>query len=163
MLPFTLAAVHYHPQPVDDCPCFEDAIAVLAVVLGTFTGHWYWARQPFPALCFQRLYGEESVVKAIFVGFLRVAVGKSSFFLPVSISLQSSSSYQDPILYQDSIVQPKFRLLARVSCHQPESYPLTRMFSSTRFPNSYQIFTPPIRASNAIWRSYSGQSILADL
>jgi hypothetical protein len=76
MVPFTLAAVHYHPQPVDDCPCFEDAIAVLAVVLGTFSGHWYWAQQPFPALCFQRLYGEESVVKAIFVGFLRVVVGK---------------------------------------------------------------------------------------
>jgi hypothetical protein len=82
MLPFTLSAVHYHPQPVDDCPCFEDAIAVLAVVLGTFTGHWYWARQPFPALCFQRLYGEESVVKAIFVGFLRVVVGKLSALDP---------------------------------------------------------------------------------
>jgi hypothetical protein len=96
MLPFTLAAVHYHPQPVDDCPCFEDAIAVLAVVLGTFTGHWYWARQPFPALCFQRLYGEESVVKAIFVGFLRVVVGKLM------------SYFQFPILPADSRLPNRF-------------------------------------------------------
>jgi hypothetical protein len=107
MLPFTLAAVHYHPQPVDDCPCFEDAIAVLAVVLGTFTGHWYWARQPFPALCFQRLYGEESVVKAIFVGFLRVVVGKlmSYFQFPIlpadsRLSNRTSSSDQNFILRQ---------------------------------------------------------------
>ena len=76
MLPFTLAAVHYHPQPVDDCPCFEDAIAVLATALGTFTGQWYWARQPLAAACFQRSYSEDSALKAIFVGFLRVFVGK---------------------------------------------------------------------------------------
>jgi hypothetical protein len=76
MLPLTLAAVHYHPQPVDDCPCFEDAIAVLAVVFGTFTGHWYWARQPLAAACFQRSYSNDSIIKAIFVGFLRVVVGK---------------------------------------------------------------------------------------
>jgi hypothetical protein len=77
MLPLTLAAVHYHPQPVDDCPCFEDAMAVLAVVLGTFNGHWYWARQSAPAPCFDRAYSEDSVIKAVLVGVLRVVVGKS--------------------------------------------------------------------------------------
>lgn len=36
----TLALVHFHPEPVDDCPCFEDAIAILSVVLGSYVGHW---------------------------------------------------------------------------------------------------------------------------
>jgi len=116
MLPFTLAAVHYHPQPVDDCPCFEDAIAVLAVVLGTFTGHWYWARQPFPALCFQRLYGEESAIKAIFVGFLRVVVGKSLFWLP-RLPFYLDPTFRHIVSSASNNLRPMFHL-------RPEPYPL---------------------------------------
>lgn len=29
-----------HPQPLDDCPCFEDSIAFLSVVMGITTGRW---------------------------------------------------------------------------------------------------------------------------
>lgn len=32
--------VNQHPQPVDDCPCFEDAIAFISVVLGELVGNW---------------------------------------------------------------------------------------------------------------------------
>ncbi|WVQ93301.1 hypothetical protein IAU59_000369 [Kwoniella sp. CBS 9459] len=45
-IPVTLGLVHYHPYPIDDCPCFEDAIAVLAVILGSFVGHWSSVRRP---------------------------------------------------------------------------------------------------------------------
>jgi hypothetical protein len=41
VIPLTLALVHYHPEPVDNCPCFEDAIAVLSVILGSTLGHWW--------------------------------------------------------------------------------------------------------------------------
>ncbi|KIY68373.1 hypothetical protein CYLTODRAFT_421694 [Cylindrobasidium torrendii FP15055 ss-10] len=40
-----LLAVNQHPQPADDCPCFEDAIAFGSVMLGLFIGKWgvsYW-------------------------------------------------------------------------------------------------------------------------
>jgi hypothetical protein len=40
LIPLTLLAVHKHPQPVDDCPCFEDAIAILSVLMGVFLSHW---------------------------------------------------------------------------------------------------------------------------
>lgn len=40
LIPLCLLAVHKHPQPVDDCPCFEDAIAFASVVLGAFLSHW---------------------------------------------------------------------------------------------------------------------------
>jgi hypothetical protein len=29
-----------HPQPLDDCPCFEDAIAFLSVIMGLVTARW---------------------------------------------------------------------------------------------------------------------------
>ncbi|WVF65651.1 hypothetical protein IAT40_000382 [Kwoniella sp. CBS 6097] len=45
-IPVTLGLVHYHPYPIDDCPCFEDAIAVLAVILGSFVGHWSSVKRP---------------------------------------------------------------------------------------------------------------------
>lgn len=40
IVPTSLALVHFHPEPVDDCPCFEDAIAVLSCSMGSFVGHW---------------------------------------------------------------------------------------------------------------------------
>ncbi|KAJ6470219.1 sphingosine-1-phosphate phosphatase [Mycena vitilis] len=40
LIPLALLAVNQHPQPVDDCPCFEDAIALGSVMLGMFVGRW---------------------------------------------------------------------------------------------------------------------------
>lgn len=33
--------INYHPQPVEDCPCFEDAVACIAALLGTMLGLWH--------------------------------------------------------------------------------------------------------------------------
>jgi hypothetical protein len=35
-----LLLVNQHPSPVDDCPCFEDAIAFVSVFLGINVGFW---------------------------------------------------------------------------------------------------------------------------
>ncbi|GJJ10601.1 hypothetical protein Clacol_004828 [Clathrus columnatus] len=37
----SLLLINYHPQPVDDCPCFEDAVACIAALLGTMLGMWH--------------------------------------------------------------------------------------------------------------------------
>ena len=41
-----LLLVNQHPSPVDDCPCFEDAIAFVSVILGIITSFWYSKRVP---------------------------------------------------------------------------------------------------------------------
>jgi len=33
--------VNQHPQPVDDCPCFEDAIAFVSVLMGSLLARWH--------------------------------------------------------------------------------------------------------------------------
>lgn len=38
---FAAFIINRHPQPIDDCPCFEDAVAFIAVLLGTTTGKWF--------------------------------------------------------------------------------------------------------------------------
>lgn len=39
-----LLLTNQHPQPVDDCPCFEDAIASLALLTGTVIARWHAAQ-----------------------------------------------------------------------------------------------------------------------
>ncbi|KAF9237774.1 hypothetical protein BU15DRAFT_62970 [Melanogaster broomeanus] len=41
LVPACLLLVHYLPQPVDDCPCFEDAIAAASMVLGVLSAQWH--------------------------------------------------------------------------------------------------------------------------
>ncbi|KAG2152589.1 PAP2 superfamily-domain-containing protein [Suillus bovinus] len=41
MIPICLLLVHYHPHPVDDCPCFEDAIAFVSSLLGIALSRWH--------------------------------------------------------------------------------------------------------------------------
>ncbi|KAH9014871.1 hypothetical protein EDB85DRAFT_2157118 [Lactarius pseudohatsudake] len=41
-----LLLVNQHPSPVDDCPCFEDAIAFASVILGIITSFWCSKRVP---------------------------------------------------------------------------------------------------------------------
>jgi hypothetical protein len=45
-----LLAINQHPQPVDDCPCFEDAIAFFSVVLGSLVGKWAMAHSAADAV-----------------------------------------------------------------------------------------------------------------
>ncbi|KAI0253432.1 hypothetical protein BJV78DRAFT_1302210 [Lactifluus subvellereus] len=41
-----LLLVNQHPSPVDDCPCFEDAIAFVSVILGIINSLWWSKRVP---------------------------------------------------------------------------------------------------------------------
>ncbi|CAE6481494.1 unnamed protein product [Rhizoctonia solani] len=38
-----LFLVHRHAEPVDDCPCFEDAIAFVSVVMGAVIARWHFS------------------------------------------------------------------------------------------------------------------------
>jgi len=45
--------INQHPQPVDDCPCFEDAIACVAVVAGVLIARWSAVRAGLSADFYQ--------------------------------------------------------------------------------------------------------------
>lgn len=57
IIPTCLLMVHRHPEPVDDCPCFEDAIAFMAVVMGNFLTRWYMAGHGYDETFFHRMPG----------------------------------------------------------------------------------------------------------
>jgi ABC-type dipeptide/oligopeptide/nickel transport system permease subunit len=37
-----LILVRIHPEPADDCPCFDDSVAFAGVTLGVDVGSWYF-------------------------------------------------------------------------------------------------------------------------
>ncbi|KAL2160150.1 hypothetical protein VTH06DRAFT_1805 [Thermothelomyces fergusii] len=56
MAPLTIALiiiilVRIHPEPADDCPCFDDSVAFAGVMIGLHAGSWRFARySPFAAV-----------------------------------------------------------------------------------------------------------------
>lgn len=36
-----VACIHFHFDPVDDCPCFDDSVAFIGVLIGLDLSHWY--------------------------------------------------------------------------------------------------------------------------
>ena len=39
-----LVLVRIHPEPADDCPCFDDSVAFAGVLIGIEFGNWHYAR-----------------------------------------------------------------------------------------------------------------------
>ena len=44
VLLLVLILVRVHPEPADDCPCFDDSVAFAGVILGCQVGAWHYAR-----------------------------------------------------------------------------------------------------------------------
>lgn len=44
---FILVLVRVHPEPADNCPCFDDSVAFAAVVIGVEAGVWHFASTRF--------------------------------------------------------------------------------------------------------------------
>jgi hypothetical protein len=38
-----IVLVRIHPEPADDCPCFDDSVAFAGVMIGVELGHWHYA------------------------------------------------------------------------------------------------------------------------
>ena len=39
-----LILVRVHPEPADDCPCFDDSVAFAGVMIGVEFGYWHYSR-----------------------------------------------------------------------------------------------------------------------
>ncbi|KAL8336938.1 hypothetical protein RB601_008441 [Gaeumannomyces tritici] len=39
--------VRIHPEPADDCPCFDDSVAFAGVMIGVDAGSWHYGRSAF--------------------------------------------------------------------------------------------------------------------
>ncbi|KAI0799369.1 PAP2 superfamily-domain-containing protein [Xylaria sp. FL0064] len=47
-----IVLVRVHPEPADDCPCFDDSVCFAGVMIGLEVGTWHFAKSPFAAIVF---------------------------------------------------------------------------------------------------------------
>ena len=64
-------AVRFHPEPADNCPCFDDSVAFLGVIMGAALGTWHYAQtsnvqgEPIVALTQMYNFSNQNLVKSL--------------------------------------------------------------------------------------------------
>jgi dihydrosphingosine 1-phosphate phosphatase len=66
-----IVLIRIHPEPADDCPCFDDSVAFAGVVIGLEIGTWQYWKTPYALLPLDlAALGWATVVMRILVGVL---------------------------------------------------------------------------------------------
>jgi dihydrosphingosine 1-phosphate phosphatase len=70
-----IVLVRVHPEPADDCPCFDDSVCFAGVMIGLEVGTWHFARTPFASIPFDlHGLGWLAVILRVLFGVLVVFV-----------------------------------------------------------------------------------------
>ncbi|KAK8107316.1 uncharacterized protein PG998_009329 [Apiospora kogelbergensis] len=76
---FIIALVRVHPEPADDCPCFDDSVAFAGVMIGLEIGTWHFAQSPHGLIKFDlEALGWPVVILRIVTGVLAVFVWREA-------------------------------------------------------------------------------------
>jgi membrane-associated phospholipid phosphatase len=108
-----LAIVRLHPEPADDCPCFDDSVAFSGVVIGayfaayTFPRTTYSVDYPVPGTT-PYSFEEIGLVKTI----LRVLAGVVTIFIWRAI--------MKPFLFK--VLPPIFRIIEKLGADLPRTF-----------------------------------------
>ncbi|KAI0162815.1 PAP2 superfamily protein [Pestalotiopsis sp. NC0098] len=61
--------IRVHPEPADDCPCFDDSVAFAGVVIGVEIGTWHFSNTLFGLIAFDlEALGWPKVIVRILIG-----------------------------------------------------------------------------------------------
>lgn len=125
-------AVRFHPEPADNCPCYDDSVAFIGVLMGISIGTWHYtslAESSSPDAAFIKMYqhdnGDPFKVAA------RLMIGIVAIFAWRAI--------MKPILLRG--LPPTFRFIAYYGLNMPRRY-----FLQARDYNS----VPPLRKDDGI-------------
>lgn len=108
-----LALIRVHPEPADDCPCFDDSVAFMGVVIGINLGAWHFnltgfsLNDPVPSTAPFSLESLGFITSA-----LRIVLGVVVVFL--------WRASMKPALFK--ILPPLFRLLEQARLNLPRAF-----------------------------------------
>lgn len=117
--------VRIHPEPADDCPCFDDSVAFSGVVVGINIGAWHYAQSGF---AINDAYPSSVPFELAKIG-LPKAVVRTLLGVVVIFIWRATAK---PALFK--ILPPIFRLLERGSMNLPRAFFLNAS-SYTSIPN----------------------------
>jgi hypothetical protein len=66
-----IVLVRVHPEPADDCPCFDDSVSFAGVMIGLEIGTWHFAQLPYAVIRFDlHALGWLAVILRVIFGVL---------------------------------------------------------------------------------------------
>jgi dihydrosphingosine 1-phosphate phosphatase len=110
---FILVLVRIHPEPADDCPCFDDSVAFAGVVIGVEYGSWHFSNSeyawshPTPGTV---PFDFESMGWTVTVG--RIILGVMTIFL--------WRGSMKPFMFR--VLPPFFRVIERLGLSLPRKF-----------------------------------------
>lgn len=134
-------AVRFHPEPADNCPCFDDSVAFVGVVMGVSIGIWNYAQMQStldgsaPALDNMYLFENWDIFK---VG-ARLVLGIVMIFAWRAVT--------KPLLLRT--LPPTFRFVSHYGVHIPRRY-----FLQSRYHRIRVRITPLLTPKTGITRPY---------
>ncbi|KAF3035221.1 hypothetical protein E8E12_004206 [Didymella heteroderae] len=117
--------VRIHPEPADDCPCFDDSVAFSGVVVGINIGAWHYAQSGF---AINDIYPSTVPFELAQIG-LPKAIVRTLLGVVVIFVWRATAK---PTLFK--ILPPLFRLLERGRMNLPRAFFLNAS-SYTSIPN----------------------------
>ncbi|CAO3586308.1 unnamed protein product [Absidia cylindrospora] len=81
-IPICLALVGVHPDPIERCPCFEDSVCFMGVIMGVFPGSWMCNNAELCRLGLKS--SAESVsfgLVPLFIVLMKVIIGVAMLFI----------------------------------------------------------------------------------
>lgn len=107
-----LAMVHFHAEPADDCPCFDDLVAFVGVVLGFEMSFWLFAKWNGAAL-FEGVYAQRLLQAApVVIPFdgARLGLVRAACRLVVGVAVVVAwKSAAKPIMF--AVLPPVYKAL----------------------------------------------------
>ena len=108
-----LGLVRIHPEPADDCPCFDDSVAFAGVTLGAQVAYWHIARSS--------LMWDEPVPANVPFEFQRVGLVKTALRLIIGVlMLFTWRAVTKPFLLR--ALPPVFRGLEKLGLILPRRF-----------------------------------------
>ncbi|KAF3042841.1 hypothetical protein E8E11_006263 [Didymella keratinophila] len=117
--------VRIHPEPADDCPCFDDSVAFSGVVVGINIGAWHYAQSGF---AMNDIYPSTVPFELSQIGLPR-AIVRTLLGVVIIFVWRATAK---PTLFK--ILPPLFRLLERGRMNLPRAFFLNAS-SYTSIPN----------------------------
>lgn len=74
-----IVLVRVHPEPADDCPCFDDSVCFAGVMIGLEVGTWHFAQSPLAAIVFDlHALGWVAVILRVLFGVFVVFIWREA-------------------------------------------------------------------------------------
>ncbi|RAR09650.1 sphingosine-1-phosphate phosphohydrolase [Stemphylium lycopersici] len=105
--------VRVHPEPADDCPCYDDSVSFSGVVIGINLGAWHYAQTGY---ALQDAYPSSVPFDLHHMGFLKATI---RILLGVVVIFVWRATMK-PALF--TILPPIFRLLEQARWNMPRAF-----------------------------------------